>query len=174
MPKDKAQENEKVVKTGEGEPELGRVEFEADLGQELPREKDCRMRLAAEYDNFRKRSAKEREAIFGEAMAAAVAEFLPLIDNLDRARAAAEAENATVEGLREGLDLIEKQFGDIREKLRLDVIDPAGQEFDPELHDAVMHGEDEAFAANTVSEVMQKGYKIGDRVIRHAMVKVVN
>jgi len=137
----------------------------------LEAEKDARLRLAAEYDNFRRRSLKEKEALAGDATAAAVAEFLPVIDNLERAVAAS---GDSAEGILEGLTLIMKQLSATAEKLGLTAIDPKGESFDPNLHNAVMHEEVEDVEPNTVTEVFQKGYRIGERVVRYAMVKVAN
>lgn len=136
----------------------------------LDTEKEARLRTAAEYDNFRKRTAREREGLLSEAFALAISAFLPLIDNLERAC----VYKSNPQGLSEGLDLIMKQLEEIKKQIGLAVIDPKGEKFDPEMHNAVLHIEDEACGENTVVEVLQKGYAIEGKVIRHAMVKVAN
>lgn len=178
MPKSKKEaapaQNEQEITEASAATEPNEVaEFsEADaLSAQLAAEKESYLRLAAEYDNFRKRSAKEKDAILSEALALAVSAFLPLIDNVERAAAFA---GSNAESVREGVLLMEKQMLEIAQKIKLEAIDPAGHPFDPTFHDAVMHVEDEAFGESTVAEVLQKGWRIGDKVIRHAMVKVAN
>jgi len=148
---------------------LKKTELELAL-EELAAEKDARLRTAAEYDNFRKRTAKEREGILSEAFSLAVSAFLPVIDNLERACIYKD----NPKGLADGLDLILKQVEDIKCKLNLTVIDPKGEIFDPEKHNAVMHVDDEDLGENIVVEVFQKGYALEGKVIRCAMVKVAN
>ena len=131
--------------------------------------KDTLLRTAAEYDNYRKRTAREKDGIYADSVAATINNFLPVVDNLERAVAFSDTD-----GLKQGLELTLKQLADVLAKLKITAIDPTGKEFDPNLHNAVMHVEDESLGENTVAEVLQKGYMIGDRVIRHAMVKVAN
>ena len=131
---------------------------------------DKYLRLAAEYDNYRKRTAKEKESTYADAKLDTVKPFLEVLDNLDRGLAQFEEGDPH----RQGMELICKQFRAVLEKLGVTEIDAAGQPFDPEKHNAVMHVEDEAFGENTVAEVFQKGYQLGDKVIRFAMVKVAN
>ncbi|MBQ5816242.1 MAG: nucleotide exchange factor GrpE [Oscillospiraceae bacterium] len=131
---------------------------------------DKYLRLAAEYDNFRKRTAREKEALFGDATAASVAAFLAVYDNLERA----VANPSTDEGYKKGVELIFAEFENTLGKLKVETIAPLGEAFDPNFHSAVMHEENETFGENTVSEVFQKGMKLGDRVIRPAIVKVAN
>ena len=140
------------------------------LERELCEAKDARLRLAAEYDNYRKRTGREREMLFADATAMTVSEFLSVYDNLERALATPTEDTA----YRKGVEMISAEFNEVMKKLRVEEIDPQGESFDPNLHNAVMHTEDEAFGENTVAEVFQKGFKIGDKVIRHAMVKVAN
>ncbi|MDW7657772.1 MAG: nucleotide exchange factor GrpE [Bacillota bacterium] len=136
---------------------------------------DKYLRLMAEYDNFRKRSQKEKEAIYGDSVALVVREWLPVIDNLDRAEWAAEQyENDEIRRIAEGIVMIRKQVQDVLDKLGIEAIDCCGQIFDPNLHDAVMHVEDETAGTSTVVEELRKGYKRADRVIRHSVVKVAN
>ena len=131
--------------------------------------KDTLLRTAAEYDNFRKRSAREKDAVYAESVAKTIEAFLPVVDNLERAVAFSDTE-----GLKEGLELTMKQLAAVLSKLKITAIDPVGQPFDPNLHNAVMHVDDESLGENTVAEVLQKGYMIDNRVIRHAVVKVAN
>lgn len=136
---------------------------------------DKYLRLMAEYDNFRKRSQKEKEAIYGDSVALVVREWLPVIDNLDRAEWAADQyESGESRRIAEGIAMIRKQVQDVLEKLGIEVIDCCGQAFDPNLHDAVMHVEDDTAGASTVVEELRKGYRRADRVIRHSVVKVAN
>ncbi len=134
---------------------------------------DRMQRLAAEYDNFRKRTQKEKEKIYSDALADVVSKFIPVVDNLDRALKAAETEEG--QGLKEGITLISRQFSDILGKLEVKPIEAVGTVFNPELHNAVMHVEDEALERNIVIEEFQKGFIYKDEiVIRHSMVKVAN
>ena len=131
---------------------------------------DKYLRLAAEYDNYRKRTTKEKEGIYADARLDTVKPFLDVADNLDRAVSQFEEGDPH----RQGMELICKQFAAVLEKLGVTEIAALGQPFDPEKHNAVMHIDDENFAENTVAEVFQKGYQMGDRVVRFAMVKVAN
>ncbi len=131
---------------------------------------DKYLRLAAEYDNYRKRSTKEREAVYTDAFTDAVAAFLPLMDSIGLAQQFAEADDELSKGVR----MLQKQIEDILKKLNVEEIASDGQQFDPMLHNAVMHEEDDTSPENTVKQTFQKGYRIGDKVIRHAMVTVVN
>ena len=131
---------------------------------------DKYLRLAAEYDNFRKRTAKEKEALYGTAKADTIKPFLDVYDNLLRGA----AQFAEDDPNRQGMDLICKQFVDVLAKLGVTEIDALGKPFDPERHNAVMHVEDENIEESTVVEVFQKGFVMGERVLRFAMVKVAN
>lgn len=130
---------------------------------------DKYVRLAAEFENFKKRTAKEKTEIYAAAKIDVVEKLLPVIDNLERAELYSEPDKVL-----EGLKLIIKQFNEYLEKLDIHEIPAKDLEFNPELHNAVMHEDVEGGAENTVSEVFQKGYTIGDKVLRHAMVKVMN
>ncbi len=154
---------EEQTETKENAAELER------LKKELEAAKDSYLRIAAEYENYRKRSAREKEAIFGDAMCTTVAMFLPVVDNLERA-----LEHSDSQGLKEGLVLVMKQLSEILEKNGICEIDPTGECFDPELHNAIMHVEDETKGNSQVVEVIQKGYTACGRVVRHAAVKVAN
>ena len=130
-------------------------------------------RLTAEFDNFRKRTQKEKERIYIDAVADVVGKFLPVVDNLERAITAAEQEESN--GLQEGVNLIFKQIVDALDKLGVKPIEAVGSCFDPEIHNAVMHVEDETLDCNIIAEEFQKGYIYKDEVvIRHSMVKVAN
>lgn len=130
---------------------------------------DKYLRMLAEYDNFRRRAAKEREGIYADAYSDAISALLPVLDNLDRAVGCTDAQ-----ALADGLALILKSFSEALTKLGVEEIKAAGETFDPNLHNAVMHIDDEAAGESEVVEVFQKGYKKGDKVIRHAVVKVAN
>ncbi|MDD2374795.1 MAG: nucleotide exchange factor GrpE [Eubacteriales bacterium] len=133
------------------------------------------LRLAAEYDNFRRRSQKEKVAIYADSVASVVKEWLPVLDNLDRAAKIVEqTESQEAAKIAEGLALVHKQACEAMEKLGVSEIDCLNEPFDPNLHDAVMHVEDDSVGPSTVVEVLQKGYQRGDLVIRHSIVKVAN
>lgn len=136
----------------------------------LKESEDKYARILAEYDNFRKRSKKEQEAVYGNAFAQGVASFLPVLDNIGRA---VETE-CTDEQYKNGILLIDKQLKELYTKLGIVEFGEKGDSFDPEIHNAVMHTDDDELPENSVAEVFQKGYKIGDRIIRIAMVKVAN
>lgn len=130
-------------------------------------------RLAAEFDNFRKRTQKEKERLYIDAVADVVGDFLPVVDNLERAVISAEQDES--QGLREGIILILKQIADVLDKLGVKPIEAVGSCFDPEIHNAVMHMEDDTLDCNIITEEFQKGYIYKDEVvIRHSMVKVAN
>ena len=131
---------------------------------------DKYLRLAAEYDNYRKRTTKEKENTYADAKADTVKEFLGVLDNLERGL----AQFAEGDPHRQGMELICRQFLAVLEKLGVTRIEAQGQPFDPQKHDAVMHVEDENIGENTVVEVLQQGYQLGDKVLRFAMVKVAN
>ena len=141
-----------------------------ELTAKLAAEHDNYLRLAAEYDNYRKRTAREKENIYGDAKADTVKPFLEVYDNL--VRGVAQFEEG--DGHRQGMEMIAKQFLDVLAKLGVTEIEAEGQPFDPEKHNAVMHVDDESFGENIVAEVFQKGFMIGDKVLRFAMVKVAN
>ena len=136
----------------------------------IKEEQEKYLRLAAEYDNFRKRSQKERDSLYNDIKADTQLKFLPVYDNLERALKQATADEA----YRKGVEMIMTQFCTTMEKLGVTEIEAAGQKFDPTIHNAVMHIEDDSFGENEVVEVFQKGFKLNDKVIRFAMVKVAN
>jgi len=135
--------------------------------------KDMIQRLAAEFDNYKKRTAREKEALYFDALSDVVSEFLPVIDNIERAIKACKSEN-TKESMLEGIELINRQVNETLKKLGVMPIECVGKEFDPNLHEAVMHIEDESYEQNVVVEEFQKGYICKDKVIRHSIVKVAN
>ena len=147
-----------------GAPDPLMDELEA-LKDQAARQEEKYLRLAAEYDNFRKRTAKENDAKADAALA-----FLPVYDNLERALKQETADEA----YKKGVEMTMNQLKTVLEKLGITEIEALGQPFDPALHNAVMHIEDENFGENTVAEVFQAGFRLGDKVVRFAMVKVAN
>ncbi len=127
-------------------------------------------RTAAEFDNFKKRVQKEKDAIYQLAVGDTVAKYINVLDNIDRALAVESAD----EKMKEGIALVKKQMLDIMTSLGCTEIPTIGETFNPEIHDAVMHIESEEYGEQAIVEELRKGYKCGDRVIRHAMVKVAN
>lgn len=166
-----------AAETGEAVTELealaaelaaARAEIER-LKAEAKEKDDKYLRLAAEYDNFRRRSREEKEATYSNALADAVTEILPIIDNLERAAAFTDGEK-----VRDGLVMIAGTVSGVLEKLGVEAFGTAGDKFDPNLHNAVFHEEDDSDREDEITEVFQKGYKKGNRIIRFAMVKTVN
>ena len=131
--------------------------------------KDRLLRLTAEYDNYRKRTSKEKEGIYTEACTDVLKEMIPVLDNLERAISV----EGSVEDIKKGIEMTIKGFQTSFEKLGVEEIDASG-EFDPNYHQAVMHIQDENLGTNSIAEVFQKGYKRGDKVIRYTVVKVAN
>ena len=140
------------------------------LKNQVAQQEDKYLRLAAEYDNYRRRTAKEKESIWSEAKADAAVAFLPVYDNLERAL----KQDTADEAYKKGVEMTMNQLKSVLEKLGITEIEAQGKPFDPTLHNAVMHVEDESLGENTVAEVFQAGFKLGDKVIRFAMVKVAN
>lgn len=134
------------------------------------KEHDQYLRLAAEFDNFRKRSAKEKDNIYQDARAETVKKFLPVYDNLERAMKNETADEA----YKKGVEMTMRELVKILEAMDVKPFGAAGEVFDPQRYNAVMHVEDETLAENVVAEVFQTGFLMGDRVIRFAMVKVAN
>lgn len=141
----------------------------AELEAAVAEHDDKYLRVCAEYDNFRRRSQKEREGVYSDAYADAINALLPVLDNLGRAVGCEDPK-----ALAEGLALILKSFDEGLSKLGIEEIKAVGETFDPERHYAVLHVEDENYGENVVVEVLQKGYIRGDKVIRYAVVKVAN
>ena len=141
-----------------------------DQAAELKAAQDRYMRLAAEYDNFRKRSARERDAIFTDVRADTVTKFLPVYDTLLRAIKMMPEDDSG----RKGIEMTLTQFETVLTKLGVSAIEAVGKEFDPEMHNAVMHVDDDSVGENIVVEEFEKGFKLGDKVIRFSVVKVAN
>ena len=133
-------------------------------------ERDAHLRVAAEFDNYRKRTVKEKEASYGNGKADAVAKMLPVYDNLERALNQETADAA----YKKGVELTMNELVKIFTGLGVEIFGSVGETFDPNLHNAVMHIESEELEENTISQVFQKGFKIGDKVVRFAMVQVAN
>lgn len=163
--------DKKKLKRAEAEAEKLASENKA-LADQLAEANDKYMRLYAEYDNFRRRSQKEKEGIYTDAYVDALTKILPILDNLERA--AQYGGEDTDHPLAKGLELTLKSFYETMEKMGVAEIPALGEQFDPNVHNAVMHVDDESFGENEVVEVFMKGYAKGDKVLRHSMVKVAN
>ena len=133
-------------------------------------EHDSFLRLAADYDNFRKRTIKEKEASYGNGKADAVEKLLPVYDNLERALNQPTEDAA----YKKGVEMTFNQLVSIFTSLGVEIFGNPGDAFDPNLHNAVMHGDDENFGENEICQVFQKGFKLGDKIVRFAMVQVAN
>ncbi len=172
---EKLEEKEEVLEDKESTEEdeldmLKKIKNENEkLKEEIESIKDRLLRVTAEYDNYRKRTTKEKEGIYSDAYVDVLKEVLPILDNLERAVAA----DGSVDDLKKGIEMTIKGCQESFTKLGVEEIDASG-EFDPNLHNAVMHVEDENLGKNTVAEVFQKGYKKDEKVIRYSMVKVAN
>ncbi len=138
--------------------------------EKFNQEHDSYLRLAADYDNFRKRTAKEKEASYGNGKADAVEKLLPVYDNLERAL----NQPTTDEAYKKGVEMTMTQLVSIFEGLGVKIFGEVGEVFDPNIHNAVMHTEDESLGENTISQVFQKGFLLGEKVVRFAMVQVAN
>ena len=137
---------------------------------ELEETTDRLKRLMAEFDNFKKRSAKEREGLYNSLLSDIVGSFLPVVDNLEKA----VNSNTEDEGYKQGVELVLKQFMDVLASLGVKEIEGVGSTFNPEYHEAVSLVQDETLGEKEIKEVFRKGYKIGQKVIRHSMVVVAN
>lgn len=140
------------------------------LKKELDEKEDRLKRLMAEFDNYKKRSSKERETLYHSLMADIMKSLLPVVDNLEKASEAA----TTDDNYKQGVELVLKQFKDVLNANGVKEIEAVGQTFDPELHEAVSSVVDENLGEKEIKEEFRKGYKIGDKVIRHSMVVVAN
>ena len=170
-------EGEKTAK-GKKKKEKGGITFTREQVEQmelavkqLESTKDQFARLAAEYDNYRKRTAKEKETLYQDAKADTIKEFLSVYDNLERAAAAPGGED---DPHKKGLEMIFTQYKELLTKLGVSEIEAQGQPFDPERHEAVLHVDDENFGENEVAQVFQAGFTLGGKVIRHAVVQVAN
>ena len=144
---------------------------EEKLQKQLAEKSDQLLRIAAEYDNFRKRSQREKNALYVDCKASVIKELLPVADNFDRIFANPDI---TFEDYKKGVEMTFKQFETVFKDLNVESFGEEGEEFDPNFHNAVMHSEDENLGENVITNVFAKGYKIGDKVIRPAMVSVAN
>lgn len=142
-----------------------------ELEKDLAAAKEAHIRTLAEYDNYRKRTAKEREGTWIDAKAVCLAELLPMLDNFDRALGVTDSD---FESYKKGVEMIYQGFCETLKKLGVEAFGEEGDEFDPNFHSAVMHVEDEALGENVLAQVFSKGYKLGEKVLRPAMVKVAN
>ena len=178
---EEAAKTAEAAKTGEtaekkAEPETFTVTREQmekmeSLAKALADEQDKYLRLAAEYDNYRKRTAKEKESLYADAKIDTIKALRGVYDNLERGLAQYGDEESPH---RKGLEMVFNQFKESLTKLGVETMDAAGKPFDPEKHNAVMHIEDENYGENTVVEVLQQGFMLGDKVLRFAIVKVAN
>ena len=158
---------ETVEETAQETPETPEVnEWE----EKYNAERDAHLRLAAEYDNFRKRNTKEKELLYALGKAEAVEKLLPVYDNLERALNQPTADEAYKKGVELTMTELVKIFG----TLGVEIYGQSGDAFDPNIHNAVMHIDDEAFGENTITQVFQKGFKLGEKIVRFAMVQVAN
>lgn len=169
QPEEKAPEAEQEQQTAAPAEEAPTKEQQ--LQKALDDKNDQFLRLCAEYDNFRKRSQKERQDIYAASRADVIKELLPILDNFDRAVVNSEA---NFEDYKKGIDLIFSQFKQLLEKNGVESYGEEGDTFDPNIHNAVMSIEDESLGENVIAQVFTKGYKLGDRIIREAVVKVAN
>lgn len=166
-PEESAAKEESSKKEEKEEKKSKKQERElCELQRQLAEANEKYLRLAAEYDNFRKRSAKEKSEAYSEAYSDAVTAFLPLADSLFTAAGLSPDD--------EGIAALNKQLSEILTRINVSEIESDGKEFDPNLHNAILHEEDPEKGENLVSQTLRKGYRLGEKVIRHAMVKVVN
>ena len=165
-----AQQTEPTTETPVEEPAVEAVPAVNPWEEKFNAEHEARVRLAADYENFRKRTLKEKEASYGNGKADAVAKILPVYDNLERALQQETADAA----FKKGVEMTMQELVKILTGLGVEIFGQVGDTFDPNLHNAVMHIESEELGENTISMVFQKGFKIGDKVVRFAMVQVAN
>ena len=161
---------DKKASKKDGKPDEEKKDAQSSPAEELKGANDRYLRLLAEYDNYRKRSQKEKDSLYADVKSDTVAKFLPVYDNIVRAL----AQSTEDEAYRKGVEMIMTQFNTTLEKLGATRIESLGQKFDPSLHNAVMHVEDEEKGENEIVEVFQEGFLMGEKVIRFAMVKVAN
>ncbi len=167
VPEDSGRKKKKIQLTA-AEYEALTKEIEK-LTNEAKEKDDKYLRLAAEYDNFRRRSREEKDATYGNAVSDTVSELLPIIDNLERATGFSDGEK-----VKEGLVMIQSTVSQALSKLGVESFGCAGDKFDPNIHNAVMHEDDDSERQNEITDVFQKGYRKGNKIIRFAMVKTVN
>ena len=172
---------EDKAQVAEDEDDESEVDDGSDASEEIRKLEDRYVRLFAEYDNFRRRCAKEKEDLYSSAVVEVTKQWLAVLDNIDRAIDAAKAQQGdgvdeeVEDKMLQGLELIKKQAADVLTKINVTEIPcERGTAFDPNLHEAVMHTEDDTLGENEVAQVFQKGYILKDRVVRHAVVQVAN
>ena len=170
--KENLQEKEELEqnKTENGEKKENKTDELSKTKQELDETTDRLKRIMAEFENYKKRSSKEREMLYNSLLADIISSFLPIIDNLEKA---VEAKTED-EGYKQGVELVLKQFNDVLAKFGVEKIKTVGETFDPELHEAVSSIQDETKGEKEIVEEFRKGYKIGTKVVRHSMVSVAN
>ena len=161
---------EVVTETAEPVEETPEVPQVNEWEEKYNAERDAHLRVAAEFDNFRKRTIKEKEQSYGKGKADAVEKLLPVYDNLERAL----NQPTQDEAFKKGVEMTMTQLVGIFSGLGVEIFGNVGDEFDPNFHNAVMHTEDENFGENTICQVFQKGFKLGEKIIRFAMVQVAN
>ena len=167
---EKVEIEEETPETQEEAESADQCSKEEELEKELAASKEAHIRTLAEYDNYRKRSVKEKEAAYNDSKANVIREFLPILDNFERAL---DADN-DFDALKKGMDMIYSNFTALFEKIGVEPFGEPGEAFDPNIHNAVMHIEDEEHGENEIVQVFSKGYKLGERIIRPAMVQVAN
>ncbi len=165
------QEEVKVEEAAAEEKADEATEKIASLEKELAASKEAHIRTLAEYDNYRKRSTKEKEGIYTDAKAVCMSELLGVVDNFERALGVTDSD---FESYKKGVEMIYTSLMEAFKKLGVEAFGEAGEEFDPNFHNGVMHIDDPEMAENAIAEVFSKGYKLGDKVLRPAMVKVAN
>ena len=166
-----AEETQTDVPSEENNSDESKSDDKKKKDKKLESQKESYMRLAAEYDNYRKRTANEKLSIYDDATAKAVEELLPVADSMQMAlQSLADAPDE----VKKGIELVNQQLEKSFEKLKITSFGEVGDDFDPQLHNAVSRVENEELGENQIASVFQKGYKIGDKVIRHAMVQVAN
>lgn len=166
----KKKHKEKKSEKAEAQALAAALEEAKRLEQKLKEAQDAHLRTLAEYENYRKRTAKEKDNIYPDAVCTTASAFLPVMDAFERAMASSCADPDFFKGM----SMILTQFQDVLQHLEIQPVGEEGEPFDPEKHNAVMHVEDDSMGENLVVQVFQKGYVRGDRVLRHAMVKVAN
>lgn len=165
------QEEIKAEETAAEEAVDENAEKISELEKELAASKEAHIRTLAEYDNYRKRSTKEKEGIYTDAKAVCMTELLGVVDNFERAL---DIKDSDFESYKKGVEIIYSNLMDTFKKLGVEAFGEKGEEFDPNFHNGVMHIDDPELAENVIAEVFSKGYKLGDKVLRPAMVKVAN
>ncbi len=168
---EEAGENKEAKKPEKEKKEDKKDDKIKELEKELAAQKEAHIRTLAEYDNYRKRTQKEKEAIFSDSKVKIIGEFLPLADNFERA---IKAESTDLESLKKGVEMTYNDLMNAFAKLSVETYGEPGDKFDPNIHHAVLHVDDDSLEENVITDVFSKGYKTGDKIIRAAIVKVAN